>query len=160
MSAPHVSGTLGLAFSINPAIEASRLKNIVKANARNIRLETRFLDAADTIEWTMYVLDILTETGENTSNNQYNGIAIGRVIDENGDPLSDVKVTAMLEDANGISGNNDIANVVMTDDEGYYEIIIPAGTYRLEFENVVSRRNNVLSGNSRKNCLFRYYHPL
>jgi hypothetical protein len=137
MSAPHVSGTLGLAFSINPAIEASRLKNIVKANARNIRLETRFLDAADTIEWTMYVLDILTETGENTSNNQYNGIAIGRVIDENGDPLSDVKVTAMLEDANGISGNNDIANVVMTDDEGYYEIIIPAGTYRLEFEKML-----------------------
>ena len=62
---------------------------------------------------------------------------MGFVQDERGEALPDVRVTATLESSNGLSTDNQIIKSVTTDEEGAYEIILPAGRYRLQFEKLL-----------------------
>lgn len=142
MAAPHASGTLGLAFSINPAISASRLKSTLISTGSNYGLtigtkNINVVNAAETISKTKDILQSLTTSGNNISSNEYNGIAMGFVQDERGEALPDVRVTATLESSNGLSTDNQIIKSVTTDEEGEYEIILPAGRYRLQFEKLL-----------------------
>ncbi len=67
---------------------------------------------------------------------------MGLVYDENNNPLSDVKVTAVLTSADGLS-NEGIVDVVTTNKNGEYEIIVPAGEYQLQFEKTQYLGENV-----------------
>lgn len=142
MAAPHASGTLGLAFSINPAISASRLKSTLISTGSNYGLtigtkNINVVNAAETISKTQDILQSLTTSGKNISTNEYNGIAIGFVQDERGEALPDVQVTATLESSDGLSTDNQVIKSVTTNEEGAYEIILPAGRYRLQFEKLL-----------------------
>lgn len=145
MAAPHVAGSLGLAYSINPAIDATRLKSILTFTASNFNIISnsesyyknyRVVNAAELVSKTQSILRSLTSSDKNISTNEYNGIAMGIVKDEEDKPLQGVKVTAVLTSNDGISDEG-IIDVVTTDKDGAYEIIVPAGKYRLEFEEIL-----------------------
>ena len=120
-----------MAYSINPAISATRLKSTLTSTASNYNIvigskNYKVVNAAELVSKTQSVLESLTSSGKNISTNEYNGIAVGLVYDENNNPLSDVKVTAVLTSADGLS-NEGIVDVVTTNKNGEYEIIVPAG---------------------------------
>lgn len=138
MAAPHVSGALGLAYSYYPAISASKLKSaiIVSAADHDIIENNRnykVLDAAATIEKVKDVYNRLKKSNKNVSTNEYSGIAIGIVTDEDGNPLSNVSVTATLASDEGLSIENSIEYVVCTDGNGEYDMILPPGEYLLQY---------------------------
>lgn len=141
MAAPHVAGSLGLAYSINPAISATRLKSTLTSTASNYNIivgtkNYRVVNVAELVSKTQSILQSLTTSGNNISTNEYNGIAMGFVYDENNNPLSDVSITAVLTSADGLS-NESIIDVVTTNEDGAYEIVLPAGEYRLQFEKLL-----------------------
>ncbi|MDE5936937.1 MAG: S8 family serine peptidase [Ruminococcus sp.] len=149
MAAPHVSGALGLAYSVFPSIKASTLKGILTSKASDYGLiESVVSDSGATINKNYKVLNVDTLTSEtldklsklttsgSTYPSQFNGIAVGFVLDENGAPLPDVNITATLESSDGLFNNNPIP-IGSTSEDGSFEIILPAGRYCLEFEKLL-----------------------
>lgn len=132
MAAPHVAGTLGLAYSVYPGISATRLKGILKMQGTEVANEKcDLVNAANVVGKTKELLTKLTTSGLAMSTSQYNGIAIGRVLDENGKGIKSVRVTAV---SCGQTDTNPKEYIVRTDSEGQYEMILPAGEYQLLFE--------------------------
>lgn len=134
MAAPHVAGTLGLAYSVYPGISATRLKSILKIQGTEVANEKcKLVNAANVVGRTKELLTQLTTSGLAMSTSQYNGIAIGRVLDENDKGIKGVRVTAVSCEQ---TDANPKEYIVKTDSEGQYEMILPPGEYQLLFEAV------------------------
>ncbi len=72
IAAPHAAGSLGLAYSINPAISATRLKSTLTSTASNYNIvigskNCKVVNAAELVSKTQSVLESLTSSGKNIS---------------------------------------------------------------------------------------------
>lgn len=137
MAAPHVSGTLGLAYSTSPTLSAQQLKSIVisKENSTVVPFKYKttdetgeyfLLDTDFTVKKSMELHDKLTSSGNNNTHINNKGIIIGSVSDAtSGELLSDVEVTAIKE-TNGTS-----SDVAYTGENGVFELVLSQGQYHL-----------------------------
>lgn len=156
MAAPHVSGALGLAYSVFPRIDATRLKTILIRSASDIGQKEVIRDgsvshreknytALDVNNLIIKVNEMLSSFANGSTEggfSQFNGVGIGFVFDEAGEPIPDVKITATcISEGDALTNNSDpntqiviTDTMVTTDSNGAYEVVRPSGEYILQFE--------------------------
>ena len=144
VAAPQVAGALGLAYSVNPAIDSLTLVNILKnkytdykSNKDDNYFHIKYVNAEELVTGAIDYSKIYSNP--HTMNNIYDGMIIGSVAEYNSDGtekvLNDVKVAVQKMDDSGTVLVNDLDKIIeKTDTQGMYMINIPSGQYRLMFE--------------------------
>ena len=159
IATPQVAGALGLAYSVNPAIDSLTLVNVLKnkytdykSNADDYNFHIKYVNAEELVSGAIDYSKIYSNP--HTMNNIYDGLIIGSVAEYTSDgkekALMDVKVAVQKMDDSGTVLVNDLDKIIeKTDTQGMYMINIPSGQYRLMFEKEgyysVSLYANVIS---------------
>lgn len=132
MAAPHVTGTAGMLFAVNPSLTGAQVKSIIKNTARQKIVDTRnsttysygLVNAYEAVKRAM------TARGNNGDvTNRANGIFTGEV-KLNDDILKNAQVTAYRL-TTGDGNLDSYTTTATTDSAGQFELILPAGEYRV-----------------------------
>ena len=124
MAAPHVTGVAAMVWSINPNLTGAQVKQIV-VNSADINVEKC---DRNMINASLSVAKALATLPEGNANAPKAGVIVSSVLDEGGDFLEGVSVSA-------VDGKGNIADTVKTDINGRFELIVPGGTYSLRFSH-------------------------
>ena len=133
-SSPIVAGSIGLAYSVNPALDGS-LMRILVTNTSTQMIDSTYplINTANLTNFARIYRTVFTARDEFVSPSQYNGVALATVVDgTTSSRLTDVRVTATRKSG---SMNTPVNNKVWkTDTDGQVEVILEPGEYTLLFE--------------------------
>lgn len=129
MASPHVAGSIGLAYSVNTAISGSLMKDLVISSCDS-STDYPILNTYELMRQVNLYLEAYNIIGDNTSNDEYAGIATGIVVDESGTVLKDVTVSVSRIKSTDATATEVIEDVI-TDNEGRYEVVLNPGDYVL-----------------------------
>ncbi len=134
MAAPYVAGIAGLAYSVDPNLSATDLKNYI-INSYNMSINSiPILDAAAVIET---VVKYKAGNNHPIENNDSEGFIAGvawisdGTIDSRGDMIKQYAEGATVEISSKDGAYNETINI---DSEGTYEFFVPYGVYDLKFQ--------------------------
>lgn len=136
MASPHVAGTVGLLYSINPALTGIQVKNIILSTANTVGLtESTGTYNYDTVNAGEAVKKALVTKGQNHGSLDPTGIILGVVeIDAlfSSDPIDDVMVSAYQYSTTDVLTKH-YSNVANTNANGEFDLELSPGTYHIEF---------------------------
>jgi len=132
----HVAGTVGLLYSINPALTGIQVKNIILSTANTVGLtESTGTYNYDTVNAGEAVKKALVTKGQNHGSLDPTGIILGVVeIDAlfSSDPIDDVMVSAYQYSTTDVLTKH-YSNVANTNANGEFDLELSPGTYHIEF---------------------------
>lgn len=132
MATPHVTGTAGMLFAVNPSLNGAQVKTIIKNTTSQDITHTEngktysygLVDAYAAVKRAM-----TTRGSDSDVTNRANGIFTGEVkLNYNG--VEDAQVTAYRL-TTGDGNLDSYTTTATTDSAGQFELILPAGEYRV-----------------------------
>lgn len=132
MATPHVTGTAGMLFAVNPSLNGAQVKTIIKNTTSQDIVDARtsttysygLVDAYKAVKRAM-----TTRGSDSDVTNRANGIFTGEVkLNNNG--VEDAQVTAYRL-TTGDGNLDSYTTTATTDAAGQFELILPAGEYRV-----------------------------
>lgn len=134
MAAPHVSGIAGMMYSVNPNLTAKQVKKIIVSTASQ-KIKTTDGKYSYGLVNAKAAVDKVLGVDNDIYEEKTNGIILGKVVEKvnnNDKDLKDVNIIVYenigseIRKAEGIDDEK-------TNEKGEYEIVLPAGSYVLEF---------------------------
>jgi len=134
MAAPYVSGAAGFAWSVDPDLKATEVKDVIIKSGENhnglllLNLENMIIEV------------VKRKGGQGIFEEQYYGTAVGEIYTKASDgtnlPLSEVSVSALRVDDNSGTFPDPLERMKDTDQTdiyGTYELVLTPGDYQLMF---------------------------
>lgn len=129
MATPHVTGSIGLAFSVNTSLDASLMKFLLSMSCDSSS-DYPILNTYELMKLVNIALDTYEENKTNINHDAYNGIATGLVTGEDGAGLKGVTISVSPIITTDATDPEPIDNE-KTDKDGRYEIVLSPGNYVL-----------------------------
>lgn len=133
MAAPHVTGTAGLIYSINPNLTGEQVKNIIKTTSVPINNESSDGHIYGLVNAYSAVLQAKSMQGGSHVTEKEDGIVIGNIFDASDNKeVTNVEITATYIDSNGNYIDNK-SFTMYTHNTNQFEFVLPAGIYRFSY---------------------------
>ncbi|MGN0608673.1 MAG: S8 family serine peptidase [Oscillospiraceae bacterium] len=131
MAAPHVSGTAGMMYSVNPNLTGSQIKSIIMDTARGSIAAPNYSGTYKLIDAKAAVDKAIEYTENEEYKEKTNSVVLGIVKDEiTKSPIEDVTIN-IYENKFGTLYKLD--RNIATNENGEYEVILSPGVYKIEF---------------------------
>lgn len=129
LAAPYISGLIGLMYQVNPGLNASRIKGILRENVSEI-VQDRHGYSYSMPDAAKCVSAAITESGDSTDTILPNGFLLGKIVDGKGNGLQDVRIVACRTNV-GESNLDNFCTTETSDSRGMYEFVLVEGVYDL-----------------------------
>lgn len=126
-AAPYIAGLAGLMYQVNPGLDASRIKEILRENI-GTTVSDRHGNEYGMPDASKCIQSALADPGDSVDTILPNGFVLGRIVDKKGNGLYGAEVTVCRTNI-GESNLSDFCTVEKANTGGIYEIILVQGTY-------------------------------